>query len=81
MEARLEQKITAYSKLAAQISSSSSPRASSDNLNEAEEGVGGYKLMEEDIEELLEKVNHMEHRYGSAMLIAHSAWYGLDCAS
>ena len=55
LEARLETKLTSYSKLAAQISSGSS-RPSSDKLSEQEEGIGGYKLMEEEIEELLEKV-------------------------
>jgi hypothetical protein len=55
LEARLETKLTSYSKLAAQISSGS-PRPSSDKLSEQEEGIGGYKLMEEEIEELLEKV-------------------------
>lgn len=57
LEARLETKLTSYSKLAAQISSGS-PRPSSDKLSEQEEGIGGYKLMEEEIEELLEKVRH-----------------------
>ena len=55
LEARLETKLTSYSKLAAQISSGS-PRPSSDKLSEQEEGIGGYTLMEEEIEELLEKV-------------------------
>jgi Golgi SNAP receptor complex protein 1 len=56
LEARLETKLTAYSKLAAQISAGS-PRPSTDKLSEQEEGIGGYKLMEEEIDELLEKVS------------------------
>jgi Golgi SNAP receptor complex protein 1 len=56
LESRLESKLTSYSKVAAQISSGS-PRPSTDRLSEQEEGIGGYKLIEEEIEELLEKVS------------------------
>lgn len=59
LESRLESKLSAYSKLAAQISSRAESGASSsqDQLGEQEEGVGGYRLMEEEIEELLDKVS------------------------
>jgi Golgi SNAP receptor complex protein 1 len=68
LEARLETKLTSYSKLAAQISSGS-PRPSSDKLSEQEEGIGGHKLMEEEIEELLEKVSRQEYPFPHRFLL------------
>ena len=65
LDARLETKLTAYSKLAAQISAGS-PRPSTDKLSEQEEGIGGYKLMEEEIDELLEKVSMLSHTLPSS---------------
>ena len=66
LEARIESKLAAYSAVTGQISANSnggshgrdgasSPRGR-DIMSLEEEGIGGYKLMEEEIDELLEKV-------------------------
>lgn len=68
LESRLDVKLSSYSRLATQISSSGglgSPGGSGKSKDRAgeigleEEGVGGYKLLEEEIEELLEKVRKL----------------------
>jgi Golgi SNAP receptor complex protein 1 len=66
LESRLDSKLSAYSAIAGQITTSNSgslirdgstsPR-NRDVMSLEEEGVGGYKLMEEEIDELLEKVS------------------------
>lgn len=65
LESRIEAKLTAYSGVASQIAANnggssrdgaSSPR-NRDIMSLEEEGIGGYKLMEEEIEELLDKVS------------------------
>jgi Golgi SNAP receptor complex protein 1 len=66
LESRIESKLTAYSAIAGKIGANnggshsrdgaSSPR-NRDIMSLEEEGVGGYKLMEEEIDELLEKVS------------------------
>ncbi|KAJ9102665.1 hypothetical protein QFC19_004774 [Naganishia cerealis] len=67
LESRLDAKLSAYSALAGQITTShggsltrdgsTSPTRNRDVMSLEEEGVGGYKLMEEEIDELLEKSN------------------------
>jgi Golgi SNAP receptor complex protein 1 len=58
LETALDGKIASYSKLAAFISQGSSSMAgSSSDPVELEEGIGGYKLVEEEVEELLGKVS------------------------
>lgn len=65
LESRLDSKLSSYSRLATQISGGGVGGGNSgkgrDEFGLAEEGVGGYKLMEEEIEELLEKVRKNEH--------------------
>lgn len=58
LETALDSKLSSYSKLAASIARGSSLGGSSsrDELSMEEEGIGGYKLVEEEIEELLSKV-------------------------
>lgn len=58
LETALDSKLSTYSKLAASIARGSSLGGSSsrDELSMEEEGIGGYKLVEEEIEELLSKV-------------------------
>ncbi|KAI5449396.1 protein transport protein gos1 [Naganishia albida] len=65
LESRIEAKLTAYSGVASQIAANnggssrdgaSSPR-NRDIMSLEEEGIGGYKLMEEEIEELLDKLS------------------------
>ena len=60
LETALEGKVSSYSKLAAVISRGTSSSAGSSSDSAAaldEEGVGRYKLVEEEIEELLGKVH------------------------
>lgn len=66
LESRIEAKLTAYSGVASQISANSGGSSSRDGASSPrnrdimsleEEGIGGYKLMEEEIEELLDKVS------------------------
>ena len=54
LETALDSKLTAYSKLASSISRAGGRR---DELVMEEEGEGGYKLVEEEVEELIAKVN------------------------
>lgn len=59
LETALDGKVASYSKLAAVISRKTSSTAGSSSSDSAvldEEGEGGYKLVEEEIEELLGKV-------------------------
>ncbi|KAK4688668.1 golgi SNAP receptor complex member 1, partial [Tremellales sp. Uapishka_1] len=58
LETALEAKLSSYSKLAAVISRGTpgAAGASRDEMAMEEEGVGGYKLVEEEIEELLGKL-------------------------
>ncbi len=58
LETALDAKLASYSKLATVITRGSSlvGGSSSDPVGLEEEGVGGYKLVEEEIEELLGKV-------------------------
>ncbi|WVN89944.1 uncharacterized protein L203_105174 [Cryptococcus depauperatus CBS 7841] len=57
LETALDAKLSAYSKLAASIARSSSlGNNSRDEQNMEEEGIGGHKLVEENIEELLSKL-------------------------
>ncbi|KAJ9097160.1 hypothetical protein QFC21_004829 [Naganishia friedmannii] len=66
LESRLDSKLSTYSAIAGQITTSNSgslirdgstsPR-NRDVMSLEEEGVGGYKLMEEEIDELLEKLS------------------------
>ncbi|KGB76474.2 golgi snare protein [Cryptococcus deuterogattii R265] len=58
LETALDSKLSTYSKLAASIARGSSLGGSSsrDELSMEEEGIGGYKLVEEEIEELLSKL-------------------------
>lgn len=58
LETALDSKLSTYSKLAASIARGSSLGGSSSRgeLSMEEEGIGGYKLVEEEIEELLSKV-------------------------
>ena len=54
LETALDSKLTPYSKLASSISRSGGQR---DELVMEEEGEGGYKLVEEEVEELIAKVS------------------------
>jgi Golgi SNAP receptor complex protein 1 len=61
LETALDSKLTAYSKLASKISRSglgSSSRAGGFKDDDVEDGdgIGGYKLVEEEVEELCDKV-------------------------
>jgi Golgi SNAP receptor complex protein 1 len=58
LETALEAKLSSYSKLAATISRGPAGAGSSsrDVPSHEDEGVGGYKLVEEEVEELLGKV-------------------------
>ncbi|WVO21555.1 uncharacterized protein IAS62_002864 [Cryptococcus decagattii] len=58
LETALDSKLSTYSKLAASIARGSSLGGSSsrDELSMEEEGIGGHKLVEEEIEELLSKL-------------------------
>jgi golgi SNAP receptor complex member 1 len=72
LETALEAKLATYSKIASGIASSSSSgggggaggggsgsgSGNRDMYSLEEEGIGGYKLVEEEVEELLEKVSH-----------------------
>lgn len=51
LETALDGKLASYSKLAATISRTHG------GSDEGDDGAGGYKLVEEEIEELLEKVD------------------------
>jgi len=64
LETALDAKLASYSKLAATVSrgSSSIAGSSSDSVGLEEEGYGGYKLVEEEIEELLGKVGEEKQR-------------------
>lgn len=64
LESALDTKLASYSRLAADIAGGVGSRAGgsggggpSRDVLDAEEGVGGYKLVEEEIEELLGKVS------------------------
>ncbi len=78
LETALEAKLTHYSKIAAGIAASSGSgsgaggRRSQDALSEAEEGVGGYKLVEEEVEELLDKVRRVQHWSDTRSTLTHS---------
>lgn len=54
LETALDSKLTTYSKVASSISRSGGAR---DELVMEEEGEGGYKLVEEEVEELMSKVH------------------------
>lgn len=54
LETALESKLSAYSKVAAAIPRGAS--GSRDQVKDDDEGFGGYKLVEEEVEELLAKV-------------------------
>jgi Golgi SNAP receptor complex protein 1 len=66
LETALDGKLSSYSKIAGNISRSSSSvtsgSGSRDEMSMEEEGIGGYKLVEEEIEELLDKVSRVYHR-------------------
>jgi len=53
LEAALDTKLASYSRLAADIAGGGGGEGSSSDMD----GVGGYKLVEEEIEELLGKVS------------------------
>lgn len=55
LESALDTKLASYSRLAADIAGGG--RFGASDQNSAEEGVGGYKLVEEEVEELLGKVS------------------------
>lgn len=57
LETALDAKLSTYTKIASTITRGSGPSSSS-STNEAdlEDGAGGYKLVEEEIDELLSKV-------------------------
>jgi hypothetical protein len=60
LETAVDSKLSSYSRLAATISrasSSTSSGSSSRDVQAEEEGIGGYKLVEEEIGELLGKVS------------------------
>ena len=57
LETALDSKLTAYSKLASSISRAGGRR---DELVMEEEGEGGYKLVEEEVEELIAKVTPVQ---------------------
>lgn len=66
LESRIEAKLTAYLGIASQISANNGGSSSRDGASSSrnrdvmsleEEGIGGYKSMEEEIEELLDKVS------------------------
>ncbi|WVQ79221.1 hypothetical protein IAT38_001317 [Cryptococcus sp. DSM 104549] len=75
LETALDSKLSAYSKLAATIARGSSGgsgaggSSSRDELSLEEEGIGGYKLVEEEIEELLGK---LEQAIDDLMLLINS---------
>ncbi len=57
LESALDTKLASYSRLAADIAGGGRfGGPSRDTLAQEEEGVGGYRLVEEEVEELLEKV-------------------------
>ncbi|WVQ77727.1 hypothetical protein IAR50_007417 [Cryptococcus sp. DSM 104548] len=57
LETALDSKLSAYSRLAASIARSSSGLGGSGSRDDIEDdGVGGYKLVEEEVEELLQKL-------------------------
>lgn len=64
LETALNAKLATYSKLAATIPKGSSSMAgsSTDPVGLEEEGFGGYKLVEEEVEELLGKVSSPAYR-------------------
>jgi Golgi SNAP receptor complex protein 1 len=55
LEQALETKLSSYSKIAAGISRGSTGESSRD-VNVEDEGEGGYRLVEEELEELVGKV-------------------------
>lgn len=59
LETALDAKLAGYTKIASTISrgSSSVTGTSRDQVELEEDGVGGYKLVEEEVEELLGKVS------------------------
>lgn len=63
LETALDAKVSTYSKIASTItrggSSGSGNAGSSSREAELEDGAGGYKLVEEEIEELLSKVSFL----------------------
>lgn len=65
LETALDSKLTSYSKLASSISRSGGAR---DELVMEEEGEGGYKLVEEEVEELIAKVRRAQPKEESGTL-------------
>lgn len=58
LESALDTKLASYSRIAADIAGGGRfGGPSRDTLAQEEEGVGGYKLVEEEVEELLDKVS------------------------
>lgn len=58
LETALDGKLASYAKIAATVSRGAGSHGNRDELSLEEEGVGGYKLVEEEVEELLGKVCH-----------------------
>jgi Golgi SNAP receptor complex protein 1 len=60
LETALDAKLSTYSKIASTITRGGGGGASSSSSREAEleDGAGGYKLVEEEIDELISKVSH-----------------------
>jgi Golgi SNAP receptor complex protein 1 len=56
LETALDAKLASYTKLAQSIARGGSSSSNRDELSMEEEGVGGYKLVEEEVEELIAKV-------------------------
>ncbi len=57
LETALDAKLSSYAKIAATVSRGAAAYGNRDELSLEEEGVGGYKLVEEEVEELLSKVS------------------------
>lgn len=76
LESALDTKLSNYSRIGADIAGGSASTSS----EAAEEGIGGYKLVEEEVEELLDKVRSLcavmfeVHRYAAPYL-------GRSCAA
>ena len=56
LETALDAKLSTYSKIASTITRSGAGSSSKPDAEELEDGAGGYKLVEEEIEELISKV-------------------------
>jgi Golgi SNAP receptor complex protein 1 len=61
LETALDAKLSTYSKIASTITrgGAASSSSSRDREAELEDGAGGYKLVEEEIEELISKVSSL----------------------